>query len=133
MPCKEHQTKIAVHDDLTPSERSHVETCPDCLAFTAFAASLDEPLAAWRDPLSAPSRRRAVSRRPYRTALVGLGLAALLTVAMVALPARASAKEAYRRMLAQMREVGTVHLVLSQRSADGPMRTGSELWWRPGA
>ena len=85
-------------------------------------------------PASCPPAARPARRA---LALAGLGLTAALALA-VALPTRANAQTAYRKMLLRVREVGSVHLIVRWRPgngnvADGPMRQTEELWWRPGA
>lgn len=136
MLCKDLQTKIAVHDPLTPDERQHFQTCPECAAYAAFDAGLGDRLAQWRDPGVAP-RRRSPARR-FRLAVAGLGLAAALTFAVLALPTRSTADTPYTRMLNRARVVDSVHLVVRWRPGngrveDGPMRKVYELWWKPGA
>lgn len=135
MLCKDLQTKLAVHEELTPAELHHTETCPACAEFAAFDSRLEARVADWRIPLGMPNRRTAA--RPYRLAYAGLGLAAALTLAVLALPARSSAQEVYRQMLTRVRTVKTVHLVVQWRE-DGPLeknplRKVYELWWKPGA
>ena len=136
MPCKELQTKIAVHDPLTPDERRHAETCSECAAFAAFDATLGARLEGWRDPGAAPVRRSPA--RPFRLAYAGVGLAAALAFAALAIPARSTAATAYRRMLGRIHRVHSVHLVVAWRPGDGrpqdgPPRRVYELWWKPGA
>ena len=139
MPCKPIQTKLAVHDPLIPSEDRHTQECPDCAAYAAFDAALEERLEGWRDPGPLAFRRR-IPARSVRLAYVGL-VAVTVLFGVLALPVRSPGETplaAYRRMLLQVRGVRRLHLVVRWRPGagrveDGPIRTVEELWWKPGA
>lgn len=150
MPCEPLQTKIAARESLTSEELRHVETCPDCAAFATFDAQLEARLPQWRSPSSAPALRPfpARSGKP-RLAFAGLGLAAALTIAVLAVPTRSTAESAYRQMIAATRKVRTVHMVVRWKpspsvigetrgtpnmpvEADG-LAEITEVWWQPGS
>lgn len=144
MRCEELQTKIAVHDALSADEIRHAESCPDCREFAHFNGTLSARLDGWREEPTVlrPRATRRMGVRSPRLAFTGVGLAALLTVALVALPtrspARPSAQAAYQRMIHQTEIVRSVHLVVNWRPGkgnpeDGPLGKVYELWWRPGA
>ena len=139
MPCRPVQTKLVVHDPLTPSEARHAHECPACAAYAAFDAALEGRLEGWRDPGPLLLRRRTAARS-VRLAYVGLAAAAVL-FGLLALPVRSPAETpqaAYRRMLLQVGQVRRLHLVVRWRPGegrveDGPIRTVEELWWKSGA
>lgn len=135
MQCKDLQTKLAVNETLTPDEQRHVDACSECAQFAAFDATLEPRLADWRVPAEALGRRTV--RAPFRLAYAGAGLAAALTLAVIALPSRSNAQESYRKMLGRIRTARSVHMTVLWRN-DGPIEKNPlekryELWWKPGA